>query len=547
MGNMKVSEIIVRILELRGYKHVFMVTGGGSMHLNDSFGRSKIISVVPLHHEQSCSIAAESYYRTANLPAIVNVTTGPGGINALTGVYGAYVDSIPLIIISGQVRSDHLVKNIGRHLRQFGDQEADIISISKPITKSSIQLTRRMDIVKVINDQITLAISDRPGPVWIDIPLDIQAAELNISMKELTAKTKKVSINRQAVSKEQINQLEKLQDMLIEAKRPIIIAGNGIRLSNSVNKFHNLLEKIKIPACAVWNSHDLVSNDNPFFAGRPGVDGERAGNFNMQNSDLLIILGARMHVRQVGFNHQSFARNAKKVMVDIDLQELNKPNLGIDLKIQMDLSSFLGKFIDLLDSKDHSYNSNNKHKSFLNWCKRNVQDLQVMQPHHYKPTKGTVNPYLFVERLFERLDKNATAIINIDDPCCKRILDNIKCKYLTYGFNNKATINIKKYLLGLDKTSATISYKNINYLLKTPLIGKFNLYNLLAAITCSVKIGINIKNAIKAAEGFKYIPGRFEKFTLPAGRCSGRDCHGTEGHDLKNTAAVDARAVGLFS
>ena len=184
MGNMKVSEIIVRILELRGYKHVFMVTGGGSMHLNDSFGRSKSISVVPLHHEQSCSIAAESYYRTASLPAIVNVTSGPGGINALTGVYGAYVDSIPLIIISGQVRSDHLVKNIGRHLRQFGDQEADIISISKPITKSSIQLTKRMDIVKAINDQITLAISDRPGPVWIDIPLDIQAAELKISIKE---------------------------------------------------------------------------------------------------------------------------------------------------------------------------------------------------------------------------------------------------------------------------------------------------------------------------------------------------------------------------
>ena len=410
MENMKVSEIIVRILELRGYKHVFMVTGGGSMHLNDSFGRSKLISVVPLHHEQSCSIAAESYYRTANLPAIVNVTSGPGGINALTGVYGAYVDSIPLILISGQVRSDHLVKNIGGDLRQFGDQEADIISMSKPITKSSIQLNSRIDIVKVINDQITLAISDRPGPVWIDIPLDIQAAELDISINELTAKTKNVSINRQAVSKEQIKQLELLQNMLIQAKRPIIIAGNGIRLSNSVNKFHNLLEKLRIPACAVWNSHDLVSNDNHFFAGRPGADGERAGNFNMQNSDLLIILGARMHVRQVGFNHQSFARNAKKVMVDIDLQELNKPNLGIDLKIQMDLSSFFDKFTDLLDSKDHSYSSNNNHKSFLNWCKKNVQDLQVMQPHHYKAAKGTINPYLFVERLFERLDKNATVI-----------------------------------------------------------------------------------------------------------------------------------------
>ena len=171
------------------------------MHLNDSFGRSKFISVVPLHHEQSCSIAAESYYRTANLPAIVNVTSGPGGINALTGVYGAYVDSIPLILISGQVRSDHLVKNIGGDMRQFGDLEADIISMSKPITKSSIQLNSRIDIVKVINDQITLAISDRPGPVWIDIPLDIQAAELDISINELTAKTKNVSINRQAVSK----------------------------------------------------------------------------------------------------------------------------------------------------------------------------------------------------------------------------------------------------------------------------------------------------------------------------------------------------------
>jgi acetolactate synthase-1/2/3 large subunit len=401
---MKVSEIIVRVLEAWSLQDVFMVTGGGSMHLNDSFGRSAKIKIIPLHHEQACSMAADSYFRTIGKPAIVNVTTGPGAINALNGVYGAYVDSVPMVVISGQVKTEHLVKNMDPSLRQFGDQEVDIINTVQAITKSSIQLQKTSNLVKKINQVILESMRGRKGPVWIDVPLDIQAASINITGKEILKVTKQyvsqIQDSKHSAPKEEISKVKKLLTLIKKAKRPLLIVGNGVRFSDAENLLNNFLTKLDMPVCTVWNSHDIITNDHKAYAGRPGADGERAGNFNMQNSDLLIIIGARMHVRQVGFNDQSFAREATKVMIDIDNAELNKKNLAIDLKINLDISSFFKSFKTLTNNKKIV---SSEHTSFLMWCKKNVKELNVVEKRHYLAPKGRINPYHFVKVLFDKI------------------------------------------------------------------------------------------------------------------------------------------------
>ncbi len=388
-----------------------MVTGGGSMHLNDSFGRSKKIRTVPLHHEQSCTMAADAYFRSKNKPALVNVTTGPGGINALNGVYGAFVDSIPMVVISGQIKTEHLVKNINNDLRQFGDQEAKITDMVKFISKDAILIETKKGLINKINKCIHLASSGRKGPVWIDVPLDIQAADINVTSSEIRKITKKyinnIAFKKVESTRKQKNEIKNLIKLINKSKRPLIIAGNGIRFSDNLSRFNSFVKKMKIPICTVWNSHDILTNDSPFYAGRPGADGERAGNFNMQNSDLLIIIGARMHVRQIGFDDLSFARKAKKVMIDIDQAELDKPNLRIDYKIKMHLDTFFKEFEEYQGSL---YANNSSHKVFLDWCKKNVNELEVVEEKHLKSKKGVINPYHFVSVLFDNLPKSANII-----------------------------------------------------------------------------------------------------------------------------------------
>jgi acetolactate synthase-1/2/3 large subunit len=402
--NMKVSLVIVKILEAWSLQDVFMVTGGGSMHLNDSFGRSTKIKTIPLHHEQACSMAADSYFRTMGRPAVVNVTTGPGAINALNGVYGAYVDSIPMVIISGQVKTEHLVKNINPDLRQFGDQEVDIINMVGSITKSSLQLEDTTELVTRVNEVILDGMQGRKGPVWIDVPLDIQAAMIKITASEILEITERYISQlrdfKELTPQEEVPKVKELLTLIHSAKRPLLIVGNGVRFSDSMELLNNFLSKLDIPVCTVWNSHDIVPNEHMSYAGRPGADGERAGNFNMQNCDLLIIIGARMHVRQVGFNEKSFAREATKVMIDIDNAELTKANLAIDLKINLDVSAFFKIFSKLTNNKELA---NSDHKNYLEWCKKNVKELSVVEKKHYVTPKGQINPYHFVKVLFDHL------------------------------------------------------------------------------------------------------------------------------------------------
>ena len=434
---MKISDLIVKILEAWSFSDAFMVAGGGSMHLNDSFGKSKKIKTIPLHHEQACAMAADAYFRAKNKPAIVNVTTGPGGINALNGIYGAYVDSIPMIVISGQVKTEHISKNIDINLRQFGDQEAKITEIAKPITKKTIIIESKKNILKQINEMIFISLSGRKGPVWIDVPLDIQAADLKISISEIRAQQKKYSkLLNQISVKTPVAERNKIFQLIKEinkSQRPVIIVGNGIRFSNNLSQFLNFVKKLKIPVCTVWNSHDILTNDSPYYAGRPGADGERAGNFNMQNADLLIIMGARMHVRQVGFDEKSWARDAKKIMIDIDKSELNKPNLNIDLKINMDLTAFFNEF-SKLQKKINAVNI--KHANYLEWCQNNVSQLNVMQKYHFKSLNNVINPYLFVYTLFKNLNQK-TNVITADGTAAVVTFKAAKLKKNQRLFTNK--------------------------------------------------------------------------------------------------------------
>lgn len=401
---MRIADYIIDKFVRMGIDTCFMVTGGGSLFLNDALFKNKKIKKFFCHHEQSCAIAAEAYYRSSLKPAMVQVTTGPGGINALNGVYGAYVDSIPMVVISGQVKTENLRYG---NLRQFGDQEADIEKISKPITKYSktIKTKNLKKIDSILNSAIKSFNSDRKGPVWIDVPIDIQG--MNIVKKKINIKNLKVN-NKKEKNQNYKNKIQFIISKLKKSQRPVIIAGNGIRFSDSFNNFREMIKKLNIPVLTVWNSHDLLENDHPLYAGRPGLDGERAGNFSIQNSDLLIILGARMHVRQVGFNYKTFARKAYKVMIDIDKDEINKNNLKIDYKVCADLKTFLPDFIKQL--KNINYKPSNHHNQYLKWCKKKVLDFPVFQEKFLKSKLGTINPYNFLNQLFKKLDNNTTVV-----------------------------------------------------------------------------------------------------------------------------------------
>ena len=312
---MKLSDYVAqRVVEL-GVKHVFMVTGGGAMHLNHSLGTNKNLECIFNHHEQACAIAAEAYYRVNNELPLVNVTSGPGGTNAITGVYGAFVDSIGMVVLSGQVKWETTVRSTGLPLRQYGDQELDIEELVRPVTKYCHMVTDPKSIKYHLEKAFYLAKSGRPGPCWLDIPLDVQGAQINpeelvgFDPAELSESWRNVDIEK--ISNEILKKIH-------EAKRPVILVGSGVRLSGEYQAFLKLVEKLNIPVVTAWNVHDAIWDAHPNYAGRPGTVGDRGGNFVTQNADLLLILGSRLNIRQVSYNWKSFAREAYKIWIDID-------------------------------------------------------------------------------------------------------------------------------------------------------------------------------------------------------------------------------------
>jgi acetolactate synthase-1/2/3 large subunit len=408
-----------------GSKHVFLVTGGGAMHLNDAFGRFPGLTPVCFHHEQGAAIAAEAYYRTSNRLATLNVTTGPGGINALNGVYGAYVDSIGMLVVSGQVKRETYVGNYSLPLRQLGDQEVDIVSMARPVVKYATILQDPSQVRVVMEKAIHLALSGRPGPVWVDVPVDVQGALIDpdslpawdgdwgllAADPDVTPNTKKEIETLRALPGP-APELDLLVQRLKMAKRPVVMVGNGVRFSGALDEFLQLAHVLQVPVVTGWNAHDILTNDSPYYAGRPGTVGDRAGNFAVQNADFLLVLGCRLNIRQVSYNWKSFANKAWKAMVDVDWAELEKPTLSINHKIQADLKAFLPALLERL--RGHEVPPS--HAEYMQWCKDRVHRYPVVLP-EYRNTAPRINPYHFVEKLFKRLDERDIVVAGNGSAC----------------------------------------------------------------------------------------------------------------------------------
>jgi acetolactate synthase I/II/III large subunit len=404
----RVSDIVADLLVAHDVSHVFMVTGGGAMHLNDAIGRHPGLTPVFCHHEQACAMAAESYGRLANRLPAVNVTTGPGGINSLNGVFGAFVDSIGMIVISGQVKRETMMSSYNLALRQLGDQEVDITAMVAPITKSAEVLADPNDTRFVIERALWTARNGRPGPVWIDIPIDVQSAIVDES--DLRAFNPDDDFGGEAFAPTPLTGdrlaavLTQALSHLTEAERPVILVGSGVRLSGEYESFLRAIDRLGVPVATGFNAHDLIWDSHPLYVGRPGTVGDRAGNFAVQNADFVLILGCRMNIRQISYNWASFARAAFTVMIDIDEAELAKPTLQIDLPIHADLAEALPLLENALP-----YDAQAGHQSYLEWCQNRRQKYAVSNESIDLPT-GAIDPYMFLDELFSELDDDDVVV-----------------------------------------------------------------------------------------------------------------------------------------
>ena len=334
----KLSDWVFRFVAALGVKHVFEVTGGGAMHLNDSLGQCKEIEYVCTLHEQAAAMAAESYAKIANDIGVCLVTTGPGGTNALTGVAGAWLDSTPMLVISGQVKRADLKGSTG--VRQMGVQEVDVVAMATPITKYAVTVLEPNDIRFHMEQAVHLARTGRPGPVWVDIPLDVQGAMIDENaLRPFTP----ASLAQPDIipHRELAAAVSRTITLLNAAERPVLFIGNGVRLASARTEMRTLVERLGIPVLTTWPAHDMVPDDHPLMIGRPGPVAPRGANFALQNSDFLLSLGARLDLVVTGYAPQNFARAAQKVMVDIDAAELRKMNGTIQLPVCADVKEFM--------------------------------------------------------------------------------------------------------------------------------------------------------------------------------------------------------------
>ncbi|MDD5772152.1 MAG: thiamine pyrophosphate-binding protein [bacterium] len=399
----KLSDYIIKFITRQKVKHVFYLPGGGAMHLVDSLARCKDIEPVCMLHEQSVAIAAEAYAMHTEHIGVGLVTTGPGGTNAITGVCAAWIDSIPCMFFSGQVKRPDIMK--GKKIRQLGIQEVDIISMVQSITKYSVTVMEPDMIKYHLEKALYLALSGRPGPVWLDIPLDVQGSIIeetdlkSFDPLELNGKKADISIFD--------NKINKIIKLLNNSERPVIIAGDGIKISKSKKIFFDLIIKLGIPVIPTWKAMDLFPEEHPLYAGRGGLLGERAANFAVQNSDLLISIGSRLDFTQTGFDTKSFARAAKKIVIDIDPNEIKKLNFKVDLKIAADAKLIMEELLERSDKI--------KIRDISKW-KDKIKEWRNKYPiirKDYFTKSGLVNPYQLIDLISHIADSD-----DIISPCC---------------------------------------------------------------------------------------------------------------------------------
>lgn len=389
----RVADYIAQFLANQGIKHVFLISGGGNVYLIDGVAKNKDLAYVCTHHEQAAAMATEAYARASQSLGCSIVTSGPGGTNAVTGIAGAWLDSIPSLYISGQVNSFHTVRNTG--IRQFGVQELNVEDIVRPVTKYAHVVVDPLSIRYHLEKALFIAQSGRPGPVWLEIPIDVQQAMIHPEqLKGFNPGECTLVVDN--------NHLTDLVAQAIEffkkSQRPVILAGHGIRLSHSQNIFYEVIEKLGFPVLTTWNGVDLLYEDHPLYVGRPGVHGQRGANFSIQNSDLILALGTRLDMKLVTANPKNFARAAKKIVVDIDSCEIRKGLVKADLEVPFDVKLFLQEFM----KQGNAFSKNENSEPWLEKCQTWKKKYPITLPEHSKPDRP-LNYYVFIKKLSEAL------------------------------------------------------------------------------------------------------------------------------------------------
>lgn len=408
----RLADYVADFLVEHGVTDCFSVVGGGAMHLNDALGHKDGLTVTYNHHEQACAIAAEAYARLDNRIAAVCVTTGPGGTNALTGVVGGWLDSIPMFVISGQVRYDTTARYALAYtqtpLRAMGDQEYDIVKSVEHMTKYAVMIEDPTQIRYVLEKAWHLATTGRPGPVWVDIPVNFQGSYIETDdLAGYDPAEDDVMLPPKVEKSTVVEILEKIKN----AKRPVFHAGYGIRLSGGYEAFRKVAEKLNIPIVTYWNAVDLVEDENPLYCGRAGNMGDRPGNWAIQNADLILAVGTRISIRQVGYNWKTWARAAEVIMVDVDEAELKKPTLHVEMPVWADAKDFLTVMDTVLDGQLRGDDE------WLATCQNWKKEYPAVLPRHWEENGETANVYAFVRYLSSCLPENSlTAVSN--GACC---------------------------------------------------------------------------------------------------------------------------------
>ncbi len=412
----RLADYVADFLVKHGVTDCFSVVGGGAMHLNDALGHKDGLKVTYNHHEQACAIAAEAYARLDNKIAAVCVTTGPGGTNAITGVVGGWLDSIPMFIISGQVRYDTTARYAeqftdGLKLRAVGDQEYDIVKSVEPMTKYAVMIEDPIQIRRCLEKAWHLAVTGRPGPVWIDIPVNFQGCYIETDDLPGYDPAEDDKLLPPKISEETVRTII---GKIRSAKRPVIYAGGGIRLSGGYDEFRKAADKLGVPVATYWNSIDLIETDHPLYVGRGGNMGDRAGNFAVQNADLLLAVGTRISIRQTGYSFSTWAREAEVIMVDIDPAEMKKHTIHVEMPVWADAKDFWQMMNKCLaDEKDTVFGGDDWRNTCLGWKKKYPATLQ----RHLDADNGHANVFAFINHLSASLPENSlTAVSN--GACC---------------------------------------------------------------------------------------------------------------------------------
>ena len=388
----RLADYVISFLESQGVHDIFLVTGGGALFLDDAVGLNKNINYYCCHHEQAVAMATEAYARVKGDLGVSLVTTGPGGTNTITGVCGSWSDSVPHLIISGQVFLTQTIRHTG--VRQLGVQEINIIDIVKPVTKYAVMIEDAKTIKYHLQKAIHLAKTGRPGPVWVDIPANIQNAKIH--EHELTEfDPAELSVHYDTDVQQKVAQVV---SHLITAKRPLLHAGQGIKIAGVVNDFMQLVEKYRLPFVTARNANDMVATDHELFVGRPGTFAQRGANFAVQNADFYLAIGTRLSLPQTGYNSKDYARNAWRVMVDIDTTELNKDTLNLHLKIHTDAKIFIQELRRQLNALSTVITN----EMWVQQCQQWKKKYPVVLP-EYKHQQGSVNSYYFIEVLSDLL------------------------------------------------------------------------------------------------------------------------------------------------